>query len=94
MTDASHDDPLTVNSFTVLRMVAVGVPPYSARGVKQTLAHIDQAANLKRTVNGDLKDVSFTSFRKYKTTISASDQRPPNFDGRWPGLTVVVDCVS
>lgn len=92
--DASHDDPLTPNSFTVLRMVGVGVPPYSCRGAKQTLNPIDQAANLRRDVNGNLQDISFAGFRKYKSTISGTDQRPPNFDGKWPGLTVVVDCIA
>lgn len=94
MPDASHDDPIAPNSFTVLRMVGVGVPPYSVRGAKQSLAPIDQATNLKRTVNGALKDISFTGFRKYKSTISCSDMRPPNFDGKWPGLTVTVDCIA
>ena len=94
MPDASHDDPITVNAFTVLRMVGVGVPPYSARGLSDTLQPIDQAVSLRRTVDGDLKDISFASFRKYKGTISGTDQRPPNFDGRWPGLTVTIDCIS
>lgn len=94
MSDASHDDPLVTNAFTVLRMVGIGVPPYSARGVNQSLSPIDQAAQLRRTVNGSLKDISFSGFRKYKSTIAGTDQRPPNFDGKWPGLQVVVDCVS
>jgi hypothetical protein len=92
--DASHDDPRVANAFTVLRMVGIGVPPYSARGLKQTLSPIGQAANMKRTVDGSLKDVSFSGFKKYQSTISGTDQRPPNFDGRWPGLTVTVDCIS
>lgn len=83
-----------VNAHTVLAMSAVGVPPYSARGLKQTLTAIDQAANMRRTVNGALKDLSFSGFRKYKSTISGTDQQPPNFDGRWPGLTVVIDCIA
>lgn len=91
---AATDDPITVNSFTVLRMVGVSVPPYSARGLKQSLAPIDQASQLRRTVNGGLIDISFSGFRKYKTTISGTDQRPPNFDGKWPGLTVTVDCIA
>lgn len=82
------------NDFTVLKMSGVGVSPYSARGLKQSIAPIDQATNLRRTVNGSLKDISFSGFRKYKSTISGSDQEAPNFDGRWPGLTVVVDCIS
>jgi hypothetical protein len=94
MTDASHDDPLVANAFTVLRMVGIGVPPYSARGVKQSLAPIDQASQLKRDVNGVLRDISFSGFRKYKSTISGTDQRPPNFGSKWPGLQVVVDCIA
>lgn len=94
MPDASHDDPIAPNAFTVLRMVGVGVPPYSCRGAKQSLAPISQASANKRTVNGNLKDISFSGFRKYRSSISCTDMRPPNFDGKWPGLTVVVDCIS
>lgn len=92
--DASHDDPIAPNAFTVLRLIGVSVPPYSARGLKQSIAPIDQASNNRRTVNGDLVDISFSGFRKYKSTISGTDQRPPNFDGSWPGLTVTVDCIA
>lgn len=94
MADASHDDPIAVNSHTVLRMTGIGVPPYSARGLKQTLEPIGQASQMKRTVNGDLDDVSFEGFRKYKSTISGTDQQPPNFNGKWPGLTVIIDCIA
>lgn len=82
------------NAFTVLQITGVGVTPFSSRGLKQSLAPIDQAANVRRTVNGALKDLSFSGFRKYKSTISGTDQDPPNVDGRWPGLTVTVDCIS
>lgn len=94
MPDASHDDPIAPNSYTLLRLIGVSVPPYSARGLSQTLAPIDQASNLKRTVNGDLVDISFSGFRKYRSTISGTDQRPPNFDGSWPGKSVTVDCIA
>lgn len=94
MADASHDDPIAENSFTVLRMQGIGVPPYSARGLTQTLAHLDQAAQYKRDVNGGLHDISFDGFRKYKSTISGTDQQPPNLDGKWPGKVVTVDCIA
>lgn len=83
-----------MNAFTVLQMTGVGVTPFSSRGLKQTIAPIDQSANVRRTVNGDLKDISFSGFRKYKSTITGSDQDPPNVDGRWPGMTVTVDCIQ
>lgn len=94
MPDASHDDPLTVNAFTDLRMIGIGVPAYSARGLKQSLEPISQSALYKRTVNGALKDIHFAGFEKYVSNISGSDQRPPNFDGRWPGLIVFVHCIA
>lgn len=94
MPDASHDDPISPNAFTLLRMIGISVPPYSARGIRQSLAPIQQAAQLKRTVNGALKDLAFDGFQKYASTISVTDQRPPNFDGLWPGKQVIIDCVA
>jgi hypothetical protein len=82
------------NYFTLLVLDGQGLPPYAARGITQTLDPINQAANLRRTVNGDLKDISFSSFRKYKSTLSCNDQLAPALDGVWPGQTVQVDCVS
>lgn len=94
MSDPSHDDPLAPNAFTVLRMQGMGVPPYSARGLTQTLAPIDQAASYGRTVNGDLDDLSFSGFKKWKSNISGNDQKPPNVNGKWPGQIVTVDCIT
>lgn len=91
--DPSLDDEQPSNAFTDFRMSAIGVPPYSARGLTQTVQPAAQAAQLRRTVNGSLKDVSFDGFRKYVTTVSGDDQEPPAIDGVWPGLEVVVDCV-
>lgn len=77
---------------SLLKMTGVGMPPYAARGITQTLAHIDGAAQLHRTINGDLADFSFEQFRKYVSTVTAADQRPPALDGIWPGLEVTVEC--
>lgn len=82
------------NHHTLLGLSGEGVAPYSARGITQTLDPIGQAANNRRTVNGALKDISFSSFRKYKSTISCGDQLPPAVNGVWPGRTLTVDCVS
>jgi hypothetical protein len=91
--DPSLDDEQPSNAFTVLRLSAIGVPPYSARGVKQTIAPIGQATQLKRDVNGELHDISFSGFRKYSINLSCEDQEPPAVDGVWPGLEVVIDWV-
>jgi len=78
---------------TVLDFTGLALPPYSARGLMQTLEPLDQAGNLRRTVNGELIDLSHQQFRKYRSTIAGSDQQPPAIDGVWQGLQVVVDCI-
>lgn len=79
---------------TLLQLTGVGVPPYSARGLTQTLEPIGQASQLRRTVNGALIDVSAPQFRKYRSTITCNDQQAPAVNGIWPGMVVVVDCVA
>jgi hypothetical protein len=78
---------------TVLRLSGVGVPPYSARGLVQTLTHIDGAASMGRTINGRLVDTSFIGHRKYATQIMGRDQQPPALGGLWPGHPIRVDSV-
>ena len=79
---------------TVLTLSGIGVPPYSARGLTQSLEPIDGAVQLRRTVNGALADLSYEPFRKYKSTISGQDQEPPAVDGVWPGQLVEVGCIA
>ena len=66
---------------TLLTLGGVGIPPYSARGLTQTLEPIEASVQLRRTVNGALADLSHEPFRKYKSTISCQDQEPPAVDG-------------
>lgn len=84
---------MTENAFTDLSITTMGVAPYSARGLRQTLTPLDQASQNKRTINGNLKDLSFDGFHKYKSSISGADQEPPAVDGIWPGLQVTVNCI-
>lgn len=79
---------------TVLSITGIGIPPYSARNIRQTLTAIGAASYMRRTINGELIDLSPTQFRKYKSSISANDIQPPALDGIWPGLTVTVDCIK
>lgn len=81
---------------TLLVMTGPGVPPYSARGLKQSLEPIEAAGVFARTVNGQLINLSPPSesgFQKYKSTISCTDQDPPGFNGLVPGQEVTVDCI-
>lgn len=79
---------------TLLVLSGHGVQPYSARGLSQTLDPIEASANLRRSINGVLHDLSQAQFRKYKSTISCSDQTAPALDGVWPGVVLTVDCVA
>ena len=78
---------------TLLVLTGIGVAPYSARGLEQTCELIKAAGQLRRTVNGALKDLSETQLRKYSSTISGTDQLSPVTSGVWPGKTVTVDCI-
>ena len=84
----SRSDP------TVLRLVGIGVMPYSAAGLKQTLEPIAEAQQIERTINGELLNLSYDAMQKYKSTISGSDVRGPAVDGVWPGKRVTVDCIA
>jgi hypothetical protein len=79
---------------TLLVITGMGFSPYAARGLSQTLQPIEQSRQLKRTASGKLVDVSVEQFRKYRSTISCTDQRAPAIDGIWPGMVVTVSCVA
>ena len=79
---------------TLLVISGPGLPTYAVRGLTQTLDPIDAAGAIARTVNGGLIDLSPPQMRKYKSTISCTDQEAPALDGVWPGMPVTVDCVS
>lgn len=80
-------------ALTYLSLSGVGVPPYSARGLKQSYAPIQQSSQLRRTVNGALVDLGLEEFQKFSSTISCTDQQPPACDGVWPGRQITVDCL-
>lgn len=68
---------------------------YQARGLSQTLEHIQAAVQLERTINGNLTDVSAAQFRKYQSKISVPDEvEAPPLDGIWPGMQVTVGCAA
>ena len=79
---------------TLLVLTGIGVPPYAARGLTQTLDPIEAAGSQRRTVNGTLIDLSLAQFRKYRSTIRGRDQQAPALDGVWPGRVVTVSCVA
>jgi hypothetical protein len=78
----------------LLRLDPIGVPPYSARGITQSLDPIDGPSQLARTVNGHAR-------RPERHQLSANTSRrspaptmdQPALDGVWPGMVLTVDCV-
>jgi hypothetical protein len=79
---------------TVLALSGIGVPPYSARGLRQRLTPIGASTQLRRTINGTLRDFAGEQFRKYSSVIQGDDQQPPACDGVWPGRLVTVHCIA
>src|SRR5215831_1948082 len=86
--------PFEPGEFTLLKLFGMGVPPYSARGLSQTLKPIEQAGNVVRAIDGSLLDLSYAPFRKYKSEITCSDQTAPAISGIWPGQLLTVYCVA
>ncbi len=68
------------------------LPFYSSRGLTQTMTPIDAAQSQRRTVNGQLVDLSLSRMHKYASVISARDVRPPSRDDVFPGREVWVGC--
>lgn len=82
------------NDFTELRIEGAEVPPFSARGITQTLEPISEASKLERAVNGQMIDFSLPAMKKYRSRISCTDLNVGPIGGLWPGKVVTVDCVS
>jgi hypothetical protein len=86
--------PAAPPPLTLLMIPEMGVPPYSARGITQSIEPIAASASLERTVNGRLVNLAPPQFQLYRSKISCEDQDPPNSDGFWPGSVVTVYCVT
>jgi hypothetical protein len=72
------------------------LPPFSARGLTQTLDEIDPVGGeglFERNGNGGLINYTRQQFQKLKSTITCRDQGMPALNNSWRGATVQVDCV-
>lgn len=79
---------------TLLAFAEFDIPPYSARGITQTIQPIAASQQLRRTVNGALVDFSDPIFRKFQSTITCRDMDHPVLDDVWPGMELTVDCIA
>jgi len=82
---------MTIES-TLIVITPFGMPPYSARGLTQSLDPITASQQVRLTVNGDLADISAFQFQKYSSVITCQDMDAPALDGIWPGQLVQIDC--
>lgn len=81
-----------LSGFTSLKLT-----PYSARGLTQTYEILTGSGGggewLRRDVNGFLRSVADTRFRKYRSTITCRDGETPCLDNAWVGEACEVSCV-
>jgi hypothetical protein len=68
--------------------------PFSARGLTQTLELLKNEAWTRRDVNGFMRSVADTRFRKYQSTITCSDGETPCLDDAWIGEVAEVSCAA
>jgi hypothetical protein len=76
-------------------VASIQLTPYAARGLTQTLEPLSGAGGgnwLRRDVNGILRSLADTRFRKYRSTITCTDGETPCLDDGWIGETVQVNC--
>lgn len=78
---------------TLLILGDIPLPIGSSRFISQTLQPIDNG-DVRRTVNGSLRDMTRDENRKYESQISSTDQATPALGGLWKGQTVLVECVK
>jgi hypothetical protein len=81
------------NEMTLLALTGIGIPPFSARGITQTLEPIDAAVVQRRTINGVLVDLGQSEFRKYLSSLSCADMTSPAFNEVVIGTILTVDCI-
>lgn len=78
---------------TVLKLGSLIIPAGAGRGISQTLKPIDNG-DLRRTVNGELTDLTRIQNRKFESQISVTDMSIPTLSGLWKGDVLSIECIS
>jgi len=82
------------NDFTTLVLDGIGVAPYTARGITQTLEPIEESGHLERAVDGTIIDLSIPEMKLFRVSISCTDQEAPALSGIWPGKAFTLHSVE
>lgn len=78
---------------TILTLGDIVIPVGSARGITQTLQPINNG-DLRRTVNGSLKDLTRVENRKFESQIRCTDMATPAMAELWKGQTLSIECIQ
>ncbi len=78
---------------TLLAITGITIPDYAIRGLTLDLQLVTASDGLRRSVNGELLDLTAPQFRKYSATLSCEDQDVPTLTDIWQGQIVTVTCI-
>lgn len=80
-------------SQTDLVISRAGFPPFSARGVTQTLEPL-LCGEMRRTIDGRLVYTGLSNHQKYKSLILCEDKAALAMGSLWRGAEVKVSCIA
>lgn len=79
---------------TLLAITGITIPEYAIRGLKLYLQLETADGALRRSINGELLDLTSEQFHnKYSATLSCEDQDVPTLTGVRQGLVVTITCI-
>ncbi len=78
---------------TLLAITGITIPDYAIRGLTLDLQLVTANDGLRRSINGELLDLTAAQFRKYQATLSCEDQDVPTLTDIWQGQIVTVTCI-
>ena len=78
---------------TILTLGNLVIPVGAGRGITQSLQPIDNGS-LRRTVNGNLVDLTREENRKFESQIRCTDMATPAMAELWKGTEILVGCIS
>ncbi len=78
---------------TLLAITGITIPDYAIRGLTLDLQLVAADGGLRRSINGELLDLTADQFRKYTATLSCEDQDVPTLTDIWQGQIVTITCI-
>ncbi len=85
---------MALSDATLLSITGITIPEYAIRGLTLDLQLVTADAALRRSINGELLDLTADQFRKYSATLSCEDQDVPTLTDIWQGQIVTMTCIQ